>query len=361
MRRGVAAPPLPVWAAALAAVFPAVQHAQAFTATAIGNLAVLRRGRAASCCFLPSQRGAKPRFGWPVASGTSLRGFLARAGTRGWRLPGKTVGQAHEIEWGEPSSEEAVWIARCNSRDEVPAWARTMTLNDTKVEVRSYKGKELPQSFVEDAFALTKANMQHMYLDSLWGWSDEQKQGDLASDLARFFVAADGSGRLLGFIHYRFELIDHRLTHRMSTAAYVLELQVVDSARRGGLGSLLMQAVEEVAARTQMDSVMLCVFRYNHAAVSFYRDKMGYVVDESSAFNFNQNDVWELVKYSPASRGSPQVQAARSFGEQHQAEGCSEKGAGYAACKSQGHGQLPRRQSPLDDAAKPSRKRNKTR
>ena len=91
-----------------------------------------------------------------------------------------------------------------------------------------------------------------------------------------------------------------------------------------------------------------------HAAVSFYRDKMGYVVDESSAFNFNQNDVWELVKYNPASRGSPQAQAARSFGEQH-------KGAGYAACQSQGHGQLPRRQSPLDDAAKPSRKRNKAR
>jgi hypothetical protein len=61
-----------------------------------------------------------------------------------------------------------------------------MTLNDTEVEVRSYKGKELPQSLVEDVFALTKANMQHMYLDSLWGWSDEQKQGDLASDLARF-------------------------------------------------------------------------------------------------------------------------------------------------------------------------------
>ena len=358
MRRVAAAPPLPVWAAALAAV--AVQHAQAFTATAIGNLAVLRRGRAPAGCTVPSHPSAPPRSGWPVASGTRLCGFFATAGARGWRLPARAVGQAHEIEWGEPSSEEAVWIARCNSRDEVPAWARTMTLNDTEVEVRSYKGKELPQSLVEDAFALTKANMQHMYLDSLWGWSDEQKQGDLASDLARFFVAADGSGRLLGFIHYRFELIDHRLTHRMSTAAYVLELQVVDSARRGGLGSLLMQAVEEVAARTRMDSVMLCVFRYNHAAVSFYRDKMGYVVDESSAFNFNQNDVWELVKYNPASRGSPQLQgssqlqAAQSFGEQH-------KGAGYAACQSQGHGQLPRRQSPLDDAAKPSRKRNKAR
>ena len=61
-----------------------------------------------------------------------------------------------------------------------------------------------------------------------------------------------------------------------------------------------MKAVEGIAIRTQMDSTMLCVFRYNEPAVDFYLNKMGYEVDQSSAFNDNQHDVWELVKLTPS-------------------------------------------------------------
>jgi GNAT superfamily N-acetyltransferase len=209
---------------------------------------------------------------------------------------GKDWNGDEEIDWGPPSKEELIWGARTAGRDKVPKWARTVDLQGQHVEVRSYKGKELPRYLVSDAFDLTKANMEAMYLNSLWGWNEEQKRGDLESDLARFFVAFDKNGRLLGFVHYRFELIDDRFTHKLSAAAYVLELQVVPSARRAGLGSQLMKVVEEVAHRTQMDSVMLCVFRFNEPAVRFYLNKMGYAIDETSAFNFNQKDVWELVK-----------------------------------------------------------------
>ena len=203
-----------------------------------------------------------------------------------------------DIDWGEPSKEELVLDARL-AREDVPEWARSMVLRDRQVQVHAYKGAELPASILVDAFDLTKANMEDMYLRSMWGWNDGQKRGDLESHLARFFVATDARGKLQGFIHYRFELIDNKFTHATSTAAYVLELQVVDDARRLGLGTLLMKAVEEIAVGAHMDSTMLCVFRYNEPAVNLYLNKMGYRIDQSSAFNDNQQDVWELVKDNP--------------------------------------------------------------
>jgi hypothetical protein len=126
-----------------------------------------------------------------------------------------------EFDWGEPSKEELVLEARLAERDEVPEWARALTLGGKPVQVRPFQGRELPAYLLEDAFDLTKANMEEMYLRSIWGWSEAQKRSDLESPLARLFVATDERGHLQGFIHYRFELIDNKFTHEISAAACV--------------------------------------------------------------------------------------------------------------------------------------------
>ena len=113
------------------------------------------------------------------------------------------------------------------------------------------------------------------------------------------------------------ELVDNKYTHATSASAYVLELQIEDHARRLGLGTLLMEAVEEIAAKTSMDSTMLCVFRYNEPAVNFYLNKLGYVIDQSSAFNDNQKDVWELVKPNHATAEKSKSTIADDTPRQH--------------------------------------------
>ena len=271
-------------------------------------------------CYGLALHKSSPSATFPVSDSTAAhrpcpgrplipeRGFRVPAQTRHlWGLPATKASSGggewdvdDEMDWGETSKEELVLDARMAGRDGVPLWAQSMTLRGKQVVLQSYKGKEIPAYLSADAFDLTKANMQDMYEASMWGWSDAQKSGDLQSHLARFFVATGERGELLGFVHYRFELVDNKFTHESTTAAYVLELQIVDSARRLGLGSLLMKAVEDIAVLKRMDSTMLCVFRYNGPAVQFYLNKMGYRIDQSSAFNDNQQDVWELVKENPA-------------------------------------------------------------
>ena len=279
-----------------------------------------RRGACRSVdLFARASRGVTRQ--WPLALSPvkCLRTNAAKpAWPVDWALPAPmaTASRAKagsweedDIDWGQPSKEELVLDARLAGRDPVPSWARSMTIRGNEksrfVRVHSYKGKDLPTYLVQDAFDLTKANMEAMYEQSLWGWSDGQKRGDLESELARFFVATDERGQLQGFIHYRFEVIDNKFTHDTSCAAYVLELQVDDGARRLGLGSLLMKAVEEISLRRKMDSTMLCVFRYNEPAVHFYLNKLGYFVDGSSAFNENQTHVWELIKPNPTPSPPP--------------------------------------------------------
>lgn len=62
---------------------------------------------------------------------------------------------------------------------------------------------------------------------------------------------------------------------------YCYELHTVDSARRLGLGRLLMSALERVAMRTHMAKVMLTVFKANDAACVFYT-RLQYEEDENS-------------------------------------------------------------------------------
>ena len=248
---------------------------------------------------------ARQRYAWSAARAARRLGAGAASRPFGsvWWLTVPAAAPCTgdiQIDWDDTPAHQLVLDARLAERDEVPAWARAMVLRGQQVHLRFFKGgKQLPQYLLSDAFELTKANMEKMYVESIWGWSDEQKRADLESPLARFFVATDERGQLQGFVHYRFEVIDNKFTHRTSAAAYVLELQIVDTARRLGLGTLLMKAVEEIADRAKMDSSMLCVFRCNEPAVNFYLNRMGYRIDQSSSFNENQRDVWELVKPNP--------------------------------------------------------------
>ncbi len=125
-------------------------------------------------------------------------------------------------------------------------------------------------------FELVKTNMREMYLDAGWGWDDGEKRRELVDDNARYIIAKDSSGKMVAFAHFRF------LLEGVHEVLYLYELQLEPEAQRKGLGRRIMQVLELIAGKNNMKWVMLTVFTANEPGMSFYTEKMKYVVDEIS-------------------------------------------------------------------------------
>ena len=121
-----------------------------------------------------------------------------------------------------------------------------------------------------------KTNMKQMYERSGWGWSDKKKWKEHTDPDARFLVARNIAGEVIGFTHFRF------LQEKKHAVLYIFELQVAANGRRCGLGKHMMQICELMARKNAMKFVMLTVFKNNLSAIQFYRSKMKYDVDETS-------------------------------------------------------------------------------
>ena len=142
-------------------------------------------------------------------------------------------------------------------------------------------------------FDLVRDNMKEMYIDARWGWDDGEKKRELLDEAARYIIARDGSGTPVAFAHYRL------MVEGYHEVLYVYELQLVEGARRKGLGKRFMQLLELVALRETMKWVMLTVFTGNEAGMAFYTDKMKYVIDEISP---SRNDVAREYTYEIMSK-----------------------------------------------------------
>ena len=103
------------------------------------------------------------------------------------------------------------------------------------------------------------------YIDSNWGWDDRQKLAELKHEAARYLLVTEADGALAAFVHLRFDWEDDDLV------LYVYEIQLAERVRRKGLGKFLMQTVELIARRANMDGVLLTVLGSDADAMAFYR------------------------------------------------------------------------------------------
>ena len=109
-----------------------------------------------------------------------------------------------------------------------------------------------------------------------WTWTENSKRRELFHEEARFFVlCAEESGDLLAFINFRM------MMEGECPVLYVYELQVEPAQARNGIGKMLMELVEKVAAKYELEWVMLTCFQTNEASQSFYK-KLEYRRDETS-------------------------------------------------------------------------------
>ncbi|OXU30472.1 hypothetical protein TSAR_013542 [Trichomalopsis sarcophagae] len=117
-------------------------------------------------------------------------------------------------------------------------------------------------------------NMKKLYEESSWGWNGEAKKTELTEDSAWYLIASS-EGKKIGFSHFRFDLDDG------VAVLYCYELQLELLERRKGLGRFMMQALEAIAAKNQMQKVVLTVLKHNPMALSFFY-KLGYKLDSTN-------------------------------------------------------------------------------
>ncbi|TDH72406.1 hypothetical protein CCR75_000810 [Bremia lactucae] len=142
--------------------------------------------------------------------------------------------------------------------------------------IRSAQSVNLSEATREHIVALFESNMKSLYQTSDWGYDANAKRSELFEAEARYLLVIDANESLVGFVHFRFVDDDGALV------LYLFEIQLAAITQRQGVGKFLMQLLLLVARKHGMELVVLTVFKKNTGAMRFYRERMGFEIDETS-------------------------------------------------------------------------------
>ncbi|CAI4223228.1 unnamed protein product [Auanema sp. JU1783] len=159
-----------------------------------------------------------------------------------------------------------------NQLDCYPPFEDRRTLDGELISFKTCWATHLTEEESNWAFDLFKENMYDLYTKSQWGWDPESKKQELGATTARYLVAYNATGDRVGYAHYRFD-VDHT-----APVVYCYEIQVCEKYQKKGIGSLLIQTLENLCARTGMEKVMATVFAFNAKSLGFFH-KLGYEAD----------------------------------------------------------------------------------
>ncbi|KAK1940664.1 N-alpha-acetyltransferase 40 [Phytophthora citrophthora] len=153
--------------------------------------------------------------------------------------------------------------------------------NGANVTVRGAQSKTLTETTREEIVTLFENNMKCLYEASEWGYDAAAKRTELFEVEARYLLVHGKSGEaspdsLVGFAHFRF------VEDEGALVLYLYEVQLAPSAQRQGLGKFLMQLLLLVARKHGMELMVLTVFKSNTGAMKFYRERLGFEIDETS-------------------------------------------------------------------------------
>ncbi|MEJ1273466.1 N(alpha)-acetyltransferase 40 NatD catalytic subunit [Cricetulus griseus] len=119
--------------------------------------------------------------------------------------------------------------------------------NGLNVSIECKRVSGLEPATVDWAFDLTKTNMQTMYEQSEWGWKDREKREEMTDDRAWYLIAWENSSIPVAFSHFRFDV------ECGDEVLYCYEVQLESKVRRKGLGKFLIQILQLMANRFEID------------------------------------------------------------------------------------------------------------
>ncbi|KAF9355635.1 N-alpha-acetyltransferase 40 [Mortierella sp. AD094] len=122
--------------------------------------------------------------------------------------------------------------------------------------------------------------MKELYMRSKDGWCREDKEEEMQDTTSRYLIAFHGKVPV-GMIHFQF-VEEETMTDKDAEVAYCFEIQVTCDYQRRGIGEYLINLLETIGEATNMEKVMLTVFKANKDAIKFYLERLQYSYDEIS-------------------------------------------------------------------------------
>ncbi|KAJ3222007.1 hypothetical protein HDU81_010204 [Chytriomyces hyalinus] len=168
----------------------------------------------------------------------------------------------------------------------------------------------LPAPLLQFAFGLVKSNLMHLYLDAQdTGWSERSKMEEMSDKDGRYLIAFKREGLFeeqaskvishldyspldsdtpVGYLYYimcmqdSYDDCDGGMGgDGKAPVIYCMELQMTPDARNLGLGTAMMQMMEDVGRGFKLRRAMLTAFKKNEGALRFY-NRLGYLPDLTS-------------------------------------------------------------------------------
>ncbi|KAI0304882.1 acyl-CoA N-acyltransferase [Russula brevipes] len=174
--------------------------------------------------------------------------------------------------------------------------AETFDLAGVRYPIQVATSSELSDVDQESIWDIFEHNMRHLYTRSSMGWDPPSKKGELFHRDSRFVLLrrprqtrddtepVSEEQPIVAYSMFRFDTEDDEC------ALYCYELQVSQSAQRGGIGKSLMECLYNIARGWSMKKVMLTVFKENQPAFLFYQ-AMGFKVESDEEWAEEDEDV----------------------------------------------------------------------
>lgn len=191
--------------------------------------------------------------------------------------------------------------------DEAPHYqpSEQQQQSTTSTPLDIYSAATIPDTDLEACLDLVELTSSEAYAASGGGWSRPKKRKEMKLPDMKFLIVRDtgetgkksearadaapppteadeqkaardpGKANVLGFLSFMITYEDGK------EVVYCYEIHLAPSARRHGLGGMLMGRMEEIGRLVGVEKAMLTVFKSNEAARRFYQ-RGGYVVDEYS-------------------------------------------------------------------------------
>ncbi|KAG0278556.1 N-alpha-acetyltransferase 40 [Linnemannia gamsii] len=109
------------------------------------------------------------------------------------------------------------------------------------------------------AIDLVESNMSDLYTNSKDGWCREDKEDEMQDVTSRYLIAFHNNVPV-GMVHFQF-VDEETMTDRDAEVAYCFEVQIMPGYQRRGIGAYLIGLLETIGRATQMEKVMLTVFK----------------------------------------------------------------------------------------------------
>jgi GNAT superfamily N-acetyltransferase len=173
---------------------------------------------------------------------------------------GKKKKLQHKQRLSEIAKSQAV-VAEANKVvDPMQHFAafRKFDRNGLQLTVECKRASEMSHEDLNWAFRITKLNMQDIYDTGGWKWNDRKTRVELEHEMSWFLIARD-SDTPVAFVMFRYELGDEDME-----ICYCYEAQIEKQYRSKGLGKFLLQLLELLCYRLEVEDVCARTGAHTH-------------------------------------------------------------------------------------------------